>query len=103
MITGVTCRLTLCCAADDIHAIWADADVVDFWTNVGYLPTYLRHRQLRPTLVRCAAGSHACPAAKLWRDLRMCHPAQIATWFLEAAEHGNLGGRLVSDAIYKCQ
>ena len=39
-------------AADDIHGAWAGADVVNFWTNVGFLPTYLQHRQLRPTLAR---------------------------------------------------
>ena len=39
-------------AGEDIDAAFADADVVQYWVNNAVLPTYLRHRQLRPTLMR---------------------------------------------------
>ena len=46
-------------AADDIEMVFSGADVVDFRTNIGFLPTYLRHHQLRPTLTRYVADGVA--------------------------------------------
>ncbi len=40
-------------AADDIEAAFANASTIIFRGNAGWLPTYLQHHQLRPTLVRC--------------------------------------------------
>ena len=39
-------------ADGDIDAAFAGADAVHFWTYLDFVPQYLSHRQLKPTLTR---------------------------------------------------
>jgi len=67
--------------------------VVDYWTNVGFLPTYIRHRQLRPTLARCECP-RACTVVKLRRDLyRRATEPRLRGYFPVLAADGFINGR----------